>query len=150
MTGGADAEPCPPDSMPERGRGCSDISGPRVKGCRHTLCDENVRLPCLHGKERLVDGIDLNEDEGPGGFARPAVVVSHELDPATQVLTKGKPDRLDAILECQFEQGDVRRLPLFQLPPEKPGADGEWPRRPIQRRPCDVEFVPEFLDPCVD
>jgi hypothetical protein len=98
MTGGAEAEPCPPDSFPvqKTRRGESQpkywvfflhwhTSGTKRNPEKeeHTLCDENVHLPRLHGKERLVDGIYLNEDESPGGFGRLLVVDSHKLDPAT-------------------------------------------------------------------
>jgi hypothetical protein len=117
---------------------------------RFTLGHENVDVPRLHGKARLVYGIDLNEDEGLRRFASLSVVVSHELDPAAQVLPKGEPDRPHAILECQFEKGDVRRLSFLELPPEKTGPDEERARGSIERRPRDGELVPEFLDPCVD
>jgi hypothetical protein len=76
-------------------------------------------------------------------------VASHELDPASEVLPKGEPDRPHAILECHFEKGDVRRLRFLELPPEKTGPDGERTRGPVERRPRDVELVPEFLDACV-
>jgi hypothetical protein len=56
------------------------------------------------------------------------IVVPYELDPAAQVLTKGEPDCLHAILECQFEKGDMRRLSFLELPPEKTGPDGERTR----------------------
>jgi hypothetical protein len=114
-----------------------------------TLCHENVNLPRLHGNERLVDGIDLDEDQGLRRFARLLIVVSDELDPAAQVFPKGEPDRPHAILECQFEKGEVLGPRFLELPPEKTGADGERTRGPAERRPCDGELVPEFLDPCV-
>jgi hypothetical protein len=132
-----------------RGHMMSDVAGPRDR-MRFTLGHENVDVPRLHGKARLVYGIDQNEDEGLRRFASLSVVVSHELDPAAQVLPKGEPDRPHAILECQFEKGDVRRLSFLELPPEKTGPDGERARGPIERRPRDGELVPEFLDPCED
>jgi hypothetical protein len=115
-----------------------------------TLNHENVNLPRLHGNERLVDGVDLNENQSvlPRRFARLLIVVSDELDPAAQVLPKGEPDRPHAILECQFEKGNLLRSRFVELPPEKTGTDGERARGYIEHRPCDVQFVPEFLDPC--
>jgi len=98
--------------------------GPRVESA-FTLGHENVDLPRLRGNQRVFDGIDLHEDEGFRGFARRLIVVSHELDPAAQVLPKGEPDRPHAILEGQFEEGDVRRLRFLELPAEKTGPDGE-------------------------
>jgi hypothetical protein len=165
--GGAEAEPCPPDSIPETGVRNGDMTmmkmmammklgqgvvekKKRKKRCSVTLGHENVNLPDLHGNERVVDGIDLNEDEGLRRFARFLIVVSNELDPATQVLPKGEPDRPDAILECQFEKGNLLRSCFVELPPEKTGADGERARRYIEHRPCDGQLVPEFLDPCED
>ena len=115
-----------------------------------TLCHENVNLPRLHGNERLVDGIDLNEEQSLRGFARVLIVVSDKLDPAAQVLPKGEPDRPQAILECQFEKGNLLRSRVVELPPEKTGADGERARGYIEHRPCDVQLVPEFLNPCED
>jgi hypothetical protein len=115
-----------------------------------TLGHENVNLPRLHGNERLVDGIDLEEEEGLRRFASLLIVVPHELDPAAQVLPKGEPDRPHAILEGQFEKGDVPPARFLELPPEKTGADGERASGPTERRPRDRELVPEFLDPCVD
>jgi hypothetical protein len=79
----------------------------------------------LHGNERVVCGIDLDEDEGLRGFARCLIVVSDELDPAAQVLPKGEPDRPHTILECQFEKGNQLRSRFVELPPEKTGGDGE-------------------------
>jgi len=119
-------------------------------GDAFTLCHENVDLPRSVGDERLLDGVYLDEDEGPGRFARLFVVVSHELDPAAEVLPEREPDRPHAILECQFEKGDVRRLCFLELPAEKTGPDGERSSGFVENRPCDVELVPEFLDPCVD
>jgi hypothetical protein len=75
-----------------------------------TLCYENVYLPLLHSEERVIDRVDLDEDESLGGFAVLFVVAPNELDPPSQVFAEGKPDRLHSILECQFEEGDVRRL----------------------------------------
>jgi len=115
-----------------------------------TLGHENVNLPLLHGNERLVDGIDLNEDEGLRRFARFLIVVSHKLDPAAQVLPKGEPDRPHTSLECQFEKMNPLRSRFVELPPEKTGADGERTRGYIEHRPCDVQLVPEFLNPCED
>jgi hypothetical protein len=127
----------------------SDEAGPRGRRTV-TLGHENVNLPRLHGKERLVDGVDLKEDQGLRRFARLLIVVSHELDPAAQVFPKGEPDRPHAILECQFEKGNVLRPRFLELPPEKTGPDGERASGPTEGRPRDVELVPEFLDPCVD
>jgi hypothetical protein len=104
----------------------------------------------MHGNERLADGIDLNEDEGLRRFARFLIVVSDKLDPAAQVLPKGEPDRPHTSLECQFEKGNQLRSRFVELPPEKTGADGERARGDIEHRPCDVQLVPEFLDPCED
>lgn len=77
-------------------------------------------------------------------------MVSDKLDPAAQVFPKGEPDRPHAILECHFEKLDGRGPRFVELPPEKTGADGERARGPAQRRACDGELVPEFLDPCED
>lgn len=125
--------------------------GPRVDGWEalFTLGHKNIDFPRPCGKQRVIDGIDLNEDEGLRRFASPLIVASHELDPASEVLPKGEPDRPHAILEGQFEKGDVRRLRFLELPPEKTGPDGERTRGPVKRRPRDVELVPEFLDACV-
>jgi hypothetical protein len=114
-----------------------------------TLGHENVNLPRLHGKERLVDGIDLKEDQGLRRFARLLIVVSDELDPAAQVFPEGEPDRPHAILERQFEKVDVLGPRFLELPPEKTGADGQRTCGLTEGRPCDVKLVPEFLDPCV-
>ena len=126
--------------------------GPRADGWKalFTLGHKNVDLPRPYGKQRVVDGIDLDEDEGLRRFASRLIVVSHELDPASEVLPEGEPDRPHAILERQFEKVDVRRrLRFLELPPEKTGPDGERTKGPVERRPGDVELVPEFLDPCV-
>ncbi len=100
--------------------------------------------------ERFVDRVDLDEDERLGGFAVLFVVAPHEIDPPSQVFAKGEPDRLHPVLERQFEKGDVGRLRFLQLPTEKAGPEGKWPRGPIQRRPRDGELVPEILESCVD
>ena len=115
-----------------------------------TLGHENVSLPRLHGNERLVYGINLNEDQSLRRFARFLIVVSHKLDPSAQVLPKGETDRPHAVLECQFKKGNVLRSCFLELPPEKTGTDWERTRGFIEHRPCDIELVPEFLDPCVD
>lgn len=100
--------------------------------------------------ERFVDRVDLDEDESLGRFAVLFVVAPHELDPPSQVFAKGEPDRLHAVLECQLEERDVRRLRFLKLPTEKAGPKGKRPRGPIQRLARDVELVPEILESCVD
>jgi len=115
-----------------------------------TLCYENVYLPLLHSEERFINRVDLDKDESLGGFAVLFVVAPHQLDPPSQVIAKGEPYRLHSILECQFEEGDVRRLRFLKLPTEKACPKGKWPRGPIQGLARDVELVPEILESGVD
>ena len=115
-----------------------------------TLCYDNVYLPLLHSEERFVDRVDLDEDDSLGGFAVLFVVAPHKLNPPSQVFAKGEPDRLHFVLECQFEQGDVRRLRFVKLPTEKARPKGKWPRGPIEGLARNVELVPEILESCVD
>jgi hypothetical protein len=82
----------------------------------HTLCYNNVYLPRLRGEERLVDRVDLDEDESLRGLAMLFVVAPHKIDPPTQVFAEGEPDRPHPVLECQFEEGDMWGLRLLQLP----------------------------------
>ena len=115
--------------------GVSSASGHRYV-CR-TLCYKNVYLPRLRGKERLVDRVDLDEDESLRGLAVLFIVAQHELDPPPQVFAKGEPDRLYPILKCQFEEGDMWGLRLLQLPAQKASPDGKWARGSVQGRARD-------------
>ena len=127
------------------------VESRKKDGLLVTLCHENVNVPRLHGNERLVDGIDYNEDESVRRFARFLIVVSDKLDPVAQVLPKGEPDRPHATLESQFEKGFPLRPRFVELPPEKTGADGERATRGyIEHRPCDVQLAPEVLNTCED
>ena len=115
----------------------------------YTLRYKNVYLPSLRGEERLVDRVDLDEDESLGGLAVLFVVAPHKLNPPPQVFAKGEPDCLHPVLERQFEEGNVRGLRLLQLPTEKAGPERKWSRGPIQGPARDGQLVPVILESCI-